>query len=536
MKLGVLDIGTNSIHILIAEVGRDQSFEILGRAKEMTRLGDGSLKSGFIARPKLERGLAVVKHFVQLARNRGVSKIHGVATAVIREASNGGEFVDRLQRETGLKIRTVTGEEEARLIYLAVRHFLDLSRKPSLIVDIGGGSAELIVGTGKELLFARSLKLGGARLKDLFITKFPVPKSDHARIHRHLRDALAPTLEELRKFTIERVIGTSGSLINLGSIVSARRDDRPFTNPQGFCITKEELEEVHRDLARADERDLESMQGIDPKRKDILLPPACLLLETLETLGLGTITLCDKGIREGILLDYIAKNARKLALEDEIPNVRQRSVLQLANRCEFEESHGKQTARLALALYDQLPLPGDLHPAARELLEYGALVHDIGYHVSFAGHHKHAWYLIQNTDLYGFSPEEIEIIAGIARYHRKRAPKSKDALLRAMPPRQRRTIALLAAITRVADALDRSHFGVVEALRVSARPKTLTIRVSAKGDPAMEIWTARQKTRLLEKLLGKSIHIEGLKRAAPGSTTRARKGNRNKTGRKSRGA
>jgi exopolyphosphatase/guanosine-5'-triphosphate,3'-diphosphate pyrophosphatase len=513
MKLGILDIGTNSIHVFIAEVGKDTSFEILGRAKEMVRLGDGSLKSGVIPRAKMERGLAVVKHFAQLARNRGVNRLLGVATAVIREASNGGEFVERVQRETGLKVRTVTGDEEARLICLAVRHYMHLTSRPVLTIDIGGGSAELIVANDKGMQFARSLKLGSARLKDLFITKYPVPRSDLDRLRRHLCDVLTPTLEEIAKFRIQQVIGTSGTIINLGSVVSEQRDGRTLTNPQGFSYSRGELEDVIREIARSDEDEIESIKGVDPARWDILLPGACLIREALEYLGLKEITLCDKGIREGVILDYIAKNSRKLALEAEIPNVRLRSVLQFANRCEFEQSHGKQAARLALALYDQLPVPGELHPAARELLEYGAMLHDIGYHVSYDAHHKHGWYLIKNSELYGFTPEEIDIIACIVRFHRKKSPKRIDPHLAQMPKANYRTVAYCAAIVRVADALDRSHFNVVESLKAAVSKKAAVIRVFAKNDPAMELWTARQKVGLLEKELGREVVLEAAKRS-----------------------
>lgn len=512
MKLGVLDIGTNSIHIVIAEVGREMSFEIIGRAKDMTRLGDVTLKSGFIPREKLDRAVGVVKHFAQLARNRGVSRILGVATAAVREASNGGEFLDRVQRESGIKVRSVTGDEEARLIYLAVRHFMHLAGRPALIVDIGGGSAELIAGNDKEMAYSRSVKLGGARLKDLFITELPVPKSDHARIHRHVRETLAPTLEELRRFPIEQVIGTSGTLINLGSVISERRDDEPLTNPQGFSFTREDLEEVHKELAKAEEDELDAIKGLDPERKDILLPGACVVLEVLEALGRDRVTLCDKAIREGAILDFIAQNGKKLALEADVPNVRLRSVLHLANRCEFDEIHARQTAKLALQLHDQLPLPRNLRPGARELLEYAALLHDIGYHVSFDAHHKHGWYLITNSELSGFSPEEIDIIACVARYHRKRGPKKRDPAMKGLSAEDRLTIAVLSAIVRVADGLDRSHFGVVDSVKVLAKPRQLTIRTSSKNDPAMEIWAANQKTGLLAKLLEREVVVESAAR------------------------
>ncbi len=508
MKLGILDIGTNSIHIMIAEIGRDMTFEIVGRAKDMTRLGDGTLKTGFIARDKLDRAVGVIKHFAQLGKNRGVSKILGVATAAVRESSNGGEFLDRVQRECGIKVRTVTGDEESRLIYLSVRHFMDLGSRHSLILDIGGGSAELIAATTREMAYARSVKLGGARLKDLFITDTPVPKSDHQRIHRHIEETLEPTLEELRRFPLGAVVGTSGTLINLGSVISEARDDEPLTNPQGFSFSIDDLRDVHKRLAKADADELDAIKGLDPERKDMLLPGACLVLHVMEALKLESVTLCDKAIREGMILDYIAQNAKKLAMEAEVPNVRLRTVLQLANRCEYDELHGRQTAKLALQLFDQLPLPREIRPGARELLEYGALLHDIGYHVSFDAHHKHGWYLIKNSELSGFSPDEVDILACIARYHRKRGPKKRDTVLRGLTAEDRRTIAVLASVVRVADALDRSRFGVVDSVKAVARGKTVTVRVQSKDDPAMEVWAARQKTAMLEKLIGRSIVFE----------------------------
>ncbi len=507
MKIGVLDIGSNSIHMVLAELDRGKGFEVLARSKDMTRLGDGTLSTGLIAPEKLDRAVAVVKQLTQLAKSRGVAKILTIATAAVREASNGGELVDRIEREAGIKIRPVTGEEEARLIYLAVRHYMDLSKGRTLILDVGGGSAELIVGTAKEMPFARSLKLGVARLKDLFISRYPVPKGDHERVHRHLRATLEPTLAEVRKARPTSLVGTSGTIINLGSILHERREDRPLGNPLGFRFTRDDLEELHDDLAKCDDDELLSLPGVDPDRADLLLPGACLVLEVMDALDLGELALCDKAIREGVILDYISRAARKLALEAEVPNVRLRSVLQLARRCEFGEVHARATARIAVSLFDQLPLPRDLHPSARELLEHGALLHDIGYHVSHNDHHKHAAYLIKNSELAGFSPEEIAIIAGLARYHRRRGPKRKDEEMGPLSARDRRTVVVLTAVLRVADGLDRTRFGIVQAVRVVTRPKAISIRVAATEDPALEVWTANQKADLLREVLGRDVQI-----------------------------
>jgi exopolyphosphatase/guanosine-5'-triphosphate,3'-diphosphate pyrophosphatase len=225
-----------------------------------------------------------------------------------------------------------------------------------------------------------------------------------------------------------------------------------------------------------------------------------------------------------VIIDFMTKNAKKLQMEVDFPNTRLRSVLQLAHRCEYDETHAKHTAKLSLALYDQLPLTRNLHPAARELLEYGSLLHDIGYHVSFDAHHKHGWYLIKNAELFGFSPEEIDILACIARYHRKRRPRKGDWALRTLSKRDRRTVEALAGVVSVADALDRSHFGVIDAIRVTVKPTSVLLRVVAKHDPATEIYSARQRTDLLERVLGRPILIEAAGKGERAATNGAKTG------------
>lgn len=508
MKLGVLDIGSNSIHMVLAELGRDRSFEVLGRNKDMTRLGDGTLQTGVIEPEKMERGLEVVRQFIALGKNRGAQRIIAFATAAIREASNGGEFLDRIQRETGVKASVVSGDEESRLIFLAARHFADLSGKSSLILDVGGGSVEVIVGNDRGMTFSRSLKLGVARLKDLFLPKCPPSKGDHERLHRHLRETLSSTLAEVRRLSPTRLVGTSGTLINLGAMISEERDDRPLVGATGFQYDEDDLKDLHERLAEADPKELSEIKGLDPDRKDLVLPGACLLLEVLRATKLDEVALCDRGIRDGVILDYMERNARKLEMEAMVPNVRMRTVLQLLARCETSEKHARQTGRLARLLFEQLPLQRELHPAAAELLEYSAILHDIGYHIGYEAHHRHGWYLIKNSEMPGFSPEEVDTMAAVVRYHRKRPPRRRDPELRNLGPRERRTVNVLTAVLRVADSLDRSHFSVVEGVRAVVRPKRVTLRLSTRDDPAIELWAARQKAGMLEEVLEREIVFE----------------------------
>lgn len=473
----------------------------------MTRLGDRTFTNGWLPQDKIERAVQSIKQFVSLARFRGIHRILGVATSAVREASNGGRLVDRILKETGVKVQTITGEEEARLIYLAVRHTVDLSRRRGLILDIGGGSVEIIVGDQRKAEFVRCLKLGSTRLADLFVSEAPVSKRDHERLHEHLRKALRDTVAEIRPLKPELVVGTSGTLLNLANIIHHRRRGGPMTQVVGFSISTDDLRDLHRDLARASDEELERMAGIDPERRDTLLPGACLALHLMDEMDIQELTLSDRAIREGILFDYIERNSKEIEQEQQIPSVRRRSVLRFAARCAAEEDHARQAASLSLKMYRAFGMGKGLHPNAEELLEFGALVHDIGYHVSYRKHHKHAYYLIKNADLNGFSPEEVDIIACVARFHRKRAPKKNDAALKALNARERRTVRVLSAILRVADALDRSHFGIVKDLKVARRQGVVQLRLFASGDPAIEMWSADQRKKLLEKVIGSPIRI-----------------------------
>lgn len=508
MDLGVLDVGTNSIQLLMTRLRGGRFFEVLGRAREMTRLGDGSLKSGRLSAEKIEQGVAAVKRFARLARGRQITRLIGIATAAVREAANGAEFTERIRQECEVDVRTISGDEEARLIYLAARHSMDLSGMPSLIVDIGGGSVELVVGTDQRLLWSCSLKLGAARLRDLFLSRWPPDRADHDRVHQHVWEALSPVLPALRRLPVRQVIGTSGTIRSLAILAGGMRFEEDSANVQGRRVQVRSLRKLHRRLASADSGDLARLRDIDPQRRDQLLTGACVLLEILEDTSVEELSLCDKGVLEGVVLDVMATACGGCTADRETPNPRLRSVYELAWRCGFDGAHAQTTARLALSIFNALKLKSGLHAAARELLEYGALLHDIGYLVGYRMHHKHGSYLVKHAPMLGFTPAEVEILACLVRYHRNRDPKRKDSGLLSLSPVDCWTVKVLTAILRIADALDRSHFGVIDSVRVVNRPGNLTLRATARQDAAMELWAARHRVALLEQVLGRAVTIE----------------------------
>jgi exopolyphosphatase/guanosine-5'-triphosphate,3'-diphosphate pyrophosphatase len=505
-KLAILDIGTNSIHLVLAEVEPDFSYKILDRFKDMTRLGDGSFKSRRLSEAAMARGLEVIRALATLAHNKGYERIEAVATSAVREAVNGGEFIEEVARQTGLTVRVVTGQEEARLIYLGVRHSMDLTDRFTLVMDVGGGSVELILGNHKRMVQGQSLKLGAIRMKDLYLKQDPPTKSMLQEMHKAIDTQLKSALQRLKTKRFDRLVATSGMAGNLTEIIYLRRTGRPVPQLNLATITIKEVRTVERLLLNSSFKARLAIPGLDAKRADTLLPATAVIRSLMERTGQEKVTISDKAIRDGLIYDFIERNRETLRTEQRIPNVRRRNVIYLAQRCHYPQTHSHHVAQLATLLFDRTkPLHG-LGEIEREWLEYAAILHDIGYLIHSRQHHKHAYYLIKNSDLYGLTAEEIEMVANIARYHRRALPQGKHATLKALPAGQRRTVEMLSALLRIADGLDRSHFSVIQSLAVTlGNPVTITLQTA--GDPELEIWAARARADLFEKVFKRSVQF-----------------------------
>ncbi|MBS0178448.1 MAG: Ppx/GppA family phosphatase [Nitrospira sp.] len=505
-KLAVLDIGTNSIHMVLAEVQPDYSYKILDRFKDMTRLGDGVFTSRRLSDQAMMRGLEVIRALVTLARNKGYEQIEAVATSAVREARNGGEFLDHVAQQTGLVVRVITGAEEARLIFLGVQNSVALPEQPTLVIDIGGGSVEVIVGNRETVFQARSLKLGAIRLKDLYLPKTPPSKGMLQELEQAVTVQLKAGLGPYKTKRIEQIIATSGMAGNLAEVIHLQRTGRPLPQLNLAHVTAKEIAAVEKRLAGASLKTRLAMPGLDPKRVDTLLPATIVFRILLDLLQKTELTICDKAIREGIIYDFIQRHHERIQAERDIPDVRKRNILALAHRCHVSETHALHVAGLALRLFDQTaPLHG-FGPREREWLECAAILHDIGYHINSRQHHKHAYYLIKNSDLSGFTAEEIDLVANVARYHRRSVPSRKHDEFQVLSASTQRVINVLAALLRIADGLDRSQFSVVQNVDVKLG-KSVLITVQASGDAELEMWAARGRSDLFEKVFKRPVQF-----------------------------
>jgi len=522
MKIAAIDLGSNSFHMIIVEVGASGTFQVIDREKEMVRLGSDTLSSGRLPAAAMKRGLAALTKYKRLADTHGVDKILAVATSAIREARNGEDFLERVGREIGLWPRVVSGEEEGRLIYLAALHSVHLEGQRALVIDIGGGSVEMALGAGGRLERIISEKLGVLRMTERCVKTDPLAAKDESKLVAQLEEAFGGKLEELREAGFDRVVGTSGTVLALATLAFEEQGDKAPETLHHVTVSAAALHAVRKRLVASAFRDRVKMAGMDERRADIIVAGAVIFDEILRRLAVSELTLSDWSLREGILLNYIHGHPRSLARAEAYPDIQRRSVFDLAERCLYDEPHARHTAALAVHVFDETRRLHGLGDAERVLLENAALLHDIGHHISYPGHHRHTYYLIKNGDLRGFAPLEIEIIANVARYHRRGHPRKAHAAFGSLPKEARRTVRVLAGILRIVDALDRSHRQVIRAVHVSERGGVLRLRCETEGNCDLELWGAPRRTQLLEEALSRPVRVETLERESQPASRRAK--------------
>jgi exopolyphosphatase/guanosine-5'-triphosphate,3'-diphosphate pyrophosphatase len=524
MRLAAIDIGTNSVHMIIVRVRPDLSFEVVDREKDMVRLGAGGLDGRMLAPASVEAALTTLSRFVRLAATHQVDEILASATSAVREAENGGEFVARVKRDLGLTVRIISGREEARLIHLAATYAAGTGKAPASVIDIGGGSVEITLGTAARMAVGRSFKIGVIRLTERFVTSDPLSDDDEARMVRHIRRQTATHLKDVRGKTGVRLIGTSGTMHALaGLALGTAKDDEALRNRR---VPAEAFTRVRRQLTRLTQAERLALPGLDPRRADVTVAGAVLLDTLLTDLRATDLTLCDFALREGLILDYIARNAAHIRTVERYPDVRRRSVVELAERCRYVAPHAEQIARVALTLFDGTrPLHG-LGPRDRELLDFAAILHDIGAHISYEKHHKHSQYLIRHGDLRGFDPGEITLLGLLARYHRQTPPKKSHEDFAALDEPRRTVVRVLSGLLRLAEGLDRSHAQLVGRVDVDITPDAVRVTLHSADDLELELWAAHRHAAPLAKALGLPIQValarrRGRPRARPTTSLRA---------------
>ncbi|NNF57027.1 MAG: Ppx/GppA family phosphatase [Rhodothermaceae bacterium] len=505
VRLCVIDLGTNSFHSIIVDAFPDGTFAVLDRLKEMVKLGEREFAEHRLTDEAMERGMVALHQIKTLADDWGVSAFIACATSAIREATNGGDYMDRIRRETGIVVRPIAGETEARLIYDAVRHAVDLS-EPSLLIDIGGGSTEFIVADAHGAHHLVSLPLGAQRLTEQFVTTDPVNRTEFRALRDHIRGQIDDVIQAARAHHVRRVVGSSGTLLSIAQVVnSAYGDAEAPAHEQTFdaahvrAITKQIMESDY--AARL------ATPGITERRADQIVAGALLLDVVLKDLGIERFVVSPDALREGIVLDYVGRELKWIRRLAPYQSRRRQSVYELAMRLRFDQAHAEHVTALALQLFDAAEPLHRRGEEARELLEYAAVLHDVGYAISRRNHHKHALYIIQEADLQGFTPEEKAIVANVARYHRAGLPKPTHRDFQRLDREQQRLVLELAAFLRLANGLDRSHFRNVARLVPVLTDDAFAVTLYTRADPALDVWAARQGGELFETVFGRAVEV-----------------------------
>lgn len=506
-RLAAIDIGSNSIHMIVVAPEPQGRYRVLGRERDMVRLGKTGFR-GALSEASIRDGLEALLKMTTLARLKGAERVVAVATSAVREASNGDDFLARVKAQTGLDVQLLTGIEEARLIYRAVREAVDLGPGRAVIVDVGGGSTEWI-GTlaGQDELLI-SLPLGSLRLA-AGLDGDPPAGIEIDRLRRRIQKVLRNAIPAA---SAERMIATSGTAACCADLVD-------FWGSRGPREVAGGLREVRgKDLAQIVDRlrtmtraEIAGLPPVGGPRSDSLLAGAVLLQELAAHAGVDRFQVSDRALREGLVLEALGQPEAPTA---QPADLRRRQVLQLAEQTEGVWRHGQQTGRLALRLFDLTASIHGLGEREREWLEYAALLHDIGYAIQYRNHHKHAYYLITNAHLDAFDQREIEIIAHVARYHRGATPKRRHPTLAPLKPWQRRAIRRLAALLRLADALDRTHASRVDEIYCAIRKSRVTLEVLSRYEVGLELEAARERGCYFEKVFGCRLRLrQGLETA-----------------------
>lgn len=495
--VAALDIGTNSFHLVVAKPVPG-GFEVVTREKDVVRLGHGGGDMKELTDEAIERGVRSLTRMAEIASSHE-AEVRAVATSAVREAKNRSDFIKQVRKATGIEIEVISGVEEARLIHLGVVNAIGIHDQSMFVCDIGGGSTEVVVGLDDEVLFARSFKLGAVRLTDRFFASTTLHPSAIPSCRSFIRSTLSVVAPEVHELGFEAVATSSGTAETIAKMIQLVRGIPEPKSMNRFEFTADEVRAVVTSLQRVPTIDERVKHfGLEPNRADIILAGALILEGIVDTFGLKTLMFSDYALREGLLLDTLRREG--LIEVDEDHDAARRSVQQLADRCDDRPEHSQHVAELAGQLFDELEEPLNLRPEWRRYLEFASLLANVGVVVSHAKHHLHSYYLIRNSELMGLTDREVEIVAQVARYHRKSVPKPEHAEFAALTAADQRIVRTLAAILRVAVGLDRTYDARVKTATAKLGSTELVITAKSRGkksDISLNLYAANERKGLL---------------------------------------
>ncbi|GAX38718.1 Ppx/GppA phosphatase family protein [Nodularia sp. NIES-3585] len=508
--IAAIDMGTNSLHMVVVKIDPTlPSFRIIAKEKETVRLGNRDIATGELKPEIIDKAITALRRFQEVAKTADAETIIAVATSAVREAPNGRDFLHRVEDELGLSVDLISGQEEARRIYLGVLSGMEFNNQPHIVVDIGGGSTELILGDSQEARSLTSTKVGAVRLTSELITTDPISEAEFQYLQAYTRGMLERSVEDvlanMQLGESPRLVGTSGTIETLAMIHARENLDTVPSTVNGYEFSLKDLQNWVYRLRKMTNSEISNIPGMPDKRAEVILAGAVILQEAMSLLGVESVTVCGRALREGVIVDWMLAHG---LIEDRLRyqgSVRERSVLKQADKYHINLEHSDRVAIFALSLFDQTQ--GILHNWGineRQMLWAAAILHNCGHYISHSSHHKHSYYLVRNGELLGYTETEIEIIANLARYHRKSQPKKKHENYRNLLSKEhRQMVSQLSALLRLAVALDRRQIGAIARVQCDYNPdsqefKMLISPSEADDDCALERWSLDYKKPVFE--------------------------------------
>ncbi len=524
-RIAAIDVGSNSIRLVVAEVLTSGGYRVLDEERENTRLAAALTKTGRLDPKAADSSATVLRNFLSIAAGYGVNQVRAIGTSALRDAEDGPEFCDRVRKELKLSIEVISANEEARLAFLSVARAFDISGRKVAVADIGGGSTEIVLASSGLVDQVYETKLGAVRVaEECGVTG----RSSEKRVQK-LRDYIDRALrKEVGKppFVPDMLFGTGGTFTALASVIMARQGlaGQPMW---GFRVSRAQIRHLVADLANMSLERRCKVVGLSPQRADIIVAGLAIIERIMRRLGANVVQVHTRGVRDGLMLTMV----QQLPSPPSVPTEDRRvAIEEFAKNCGVDLPHTRQVSRIAGSLWQQLAGPLKLKSDDRELIESAALIANVGYLINFDGHHKHSYHLIVNSELPGFERRQLQILANVARYHRGTRPKKRHENFSELSLEDQKRVCELAAILRLALALDRTHQQHVGEVRARVRDDVVRIVVQSEGDANVDLWAAERKVDLFEKVFGRKVRFSARDTAA-----RSRKKRRSRPIRPSRG-
>lgn len=501
-RIAAIDVGSNSIRLVVAEVLPSGGYRVLDEERENTRLAAALAKTERLDPKAADASVTVLRNFLSIVQGYGVSQVRAIGTSALRDAEDGPEFCDRVRKDLKLSIEVISANEEARLAFLSVARAFDISGRKVAVADIGGGSTEIVLASSGLVDQVYETRLGAVRVSERCDT---LGKVSDKRVGE-LRDFVDHELKkEVGKppFVPDMLFGTGGTFTALASIIMAQQGiaGQPMW---GFRVSRAQIRHLVADLANMTLAQRCKVAGLTPQRADIIVAGLAIIERIMRQLSVNVVQVHTRGVRDGLLLTMVQQSPPPPVVPAE---ERRAAVEEFAKNCGVDLPHARHVANLAGSLWQQLTGPLGLKADDRELIEAAAVIANVGYLINFEGHHKHSYHLIVNSELPGFERRQLQILANVARYHRGAAPKKKHHHFADLSMEDQDRVRKLAAILRLALALDRTHQQIVGDVRARVRDDVVRIVIHSQGGAEVDVWAAERKVELFESVFGREVRF-----------------------------